>query len=285
MEVGTVAEIWRYAIKSMGGERLPATEISATGLAGDRAWAVRDEVRGGIRGAKKLPGLMRFKAAYPSPPASGGSSPAIITLPDGSTASTGDADINEQLSQALGHAVSLWPLLPADALDHYRRGAPDQEDFEQELRELFGRQPGEPLPDLGLFPPEVLEYESPPGTYFDAFPILLLTTASLDSLRAASDAVIDVRRFRPNFLLELANASGFPEQAWRGRRLKLGQAVLSVTVECPRCVMTTHGFDELPRDPGIMRTLVQEAGGNLGVYATVETPGTVATGDSIELLD
>ncbi len=285
MEVGTVAEIWRYAVKSMGGERLPATDIGTTGLPGDRAWAVRDEVRGGIRGAKKLPGLMQFQAAYPSSPAASGSSPATITLPNGSTANTADADINERLSAALDHAVSLWPLLPASAQDHYRRGAPDQEDLEQELRDMFGRQPGEPLPDLGLFPPELLEYESPPGTYFDAFPILLLSTASMESLRDTSDAVIDVRRFRPNFLLDIPGVSGFPEQAWRGRRLKLGDAVLNVTVECPRCVMTTHGFDDLPRDPGIMRTLVQEAGGNLGVYATVETPGRVTMGDSIELLD
>ncbi len=285
MEVGTVKEIWRYAVKSMGGERLASTAVGSGGLPGDRAWAVRDEVRGGIRGAKKLPGLMAFKAAYPSPPAAGGSSPAAITLPDGSAANTGDADINERLSAALGHAVSLWPLLPADALDHYRRGAPDQEDFEQELRDMFGRQPDEPLPDLSLFPPELLEYESPPGTYFDAFPILLLSTTSLDTLRSASDAVIDVRRFRPNFLLELPGATGLPEQEWHGRRLRLGDAVLAMTVECPRCIMTTHGFDDLPRDPGIMRTLVQEAGGSLGVYATVASPGDVNIGDTIELLD
>ncbi|MDJ0878705.1 MAG: MOSC domain-containing protein [Halieaceae bacterium] len=284
MSIGTVAEVWRYAVKSMGGECLPSTEVGLGGVPGDRAWAVRDEVRGGIRGGKKIPGLMQLKAAYSNPPAAAGSSPAEITLPDGSTVGTGDVDVNERLSAALDHNVSLWPLLPADALDHYRRGAPDQEDFEQELRDMFGREPHEPLPDLALFPPELIEFESPPGTYFDAFPILLLSTSSLETLRAASDSVIDVRRFRPNFLLDLPEA-GLPEQAWHGRRVKLGEAVLSVTVECPRCVMTTHGFDDLPRDPGIMRTLVQEAGGSLGVYATVESPGTVAVGDSIELLD
>ncbi len=284
MSIGTVAEVWRYAVKSMGGERLPSTEVGLGGVPGDRAWAVRDEVRGGIRGGKKIPGLMQLKAAYPNPPAATGSSPAEITLPDGSTVGTGDVDVNERLSAALDHNVSLWPLLPADALDHYRRGAPDQEDFEQELRDMFGREPNEPLPDLALFPPELIEFESPPGTYFDAFPILLLSTSSLETLRAASDSVIDVRRFRPNFLLDLPEA-GLPEQAWHGRRVRLGEAVLSVTVECPRCVMTTHGFDDLPRDPGIMRTLVQEAGGSLGVYATVESPGTVSVGDGIELLD
>ncbi len=34
-----------------------------------------------------------------------------------------------------------------------------------------------------------------------------------------------------------------------------------------------------------MRTLVQTAGGRLGVYATVETPGIVNVGDTLALLD
>ncbi len=171
-------------------------------------------------------------------------------------------------------------------LDHYRRGQPDNPDFEQELRAIFGREPGEPLPNIGKFPPEILEYESPPGTYFDAFPLLLLSQQSLDSLAdVAPDSRIDERRFRPNLLVDTQGAGRFPEQDWIGRRLAIGGARLSVALECPRCVMTTHGFADLPKDPGIMRKLVKEAEGNLGVYATVEASGEVRTGDPIELLD
>ena len=76
----------------------------------------------------------------------------------------------------------------------------------------------------------------------------------------------------------------FPEQAWRERRLRIGGATLRLTVECPRCVMVTHGFEDLDKDPRVMRSLVREAGGVLGVYGKVETPGEVRVGDPVELL-
>ena len=287
MQVGVLGEIHRYPIKSMGGESLEEASLGERGLHGDRAWAVRDEVRGGIRGAKKIPHLMNLRARYPEAPGDQGSSPAEIELPDGSTIATGNPELNERLSKVLDHAVSLWPLVPAETLDHYRRGAPSHEDFEQELRAIFGRTSDEPLPDLSLFPPEVLEYESPPGTYFDAFPLNLLSAASMREMEArAPDSRFDVRRFRPNPVVsETVSAEPFPEQDWRGQRLAIGEAVVEVTVECPRCVMVTHGQADLPKDPAIMRALVREAGGNLGVYARVETSGRVRVGDSIELLD
>ena len=287
MKLGEISEIRRYPVKSMGGERLDAVELAPRGLPGDRAWAVRDEVRGGIRGAKKIPALMRLASRYVKAPADEGSGPAEIRLPDGSTIETGAPDVNDRLSEALDHAVSLWPLLPADALDHYRRGAPAHEDLEQELRGIFGREADEPLPDLSVFPPELLEFESPPGTYFDAFPLLLMTEKSLETMQArAADSVFDVRRFRPNLLVSDAGSSApFPEFEWCGRRLRIGDAVVEVTVECPRCVMTTHGFEDLPKDPGVMRALVRESGGQLGVYAKVEQPGRVSVGDPVESVE
>ena len=287
MPIATLAELTRFPVKSMAGESLVSIDLGPGGLPGDRAWAVRDEVRGGIRGAKKIPALMTLRSRYAEPPARKGSSPAEITLPDGTALPTGAPDINERLSKAIDHEVSLWPLLPADALDHYRRGAPAHEDLEQELRGVFGRTPDEPLPDLGLFPPEILEFESPPGTYFDAFPLMLMSEASLRTMQErAPESRFDVRRFRPNLLVtDTTDSDPFPEQAWRGSRVKLGEAVLQITVECPRCVMTTHGFDDLPKDPGVMRALVRENGGNLGVYARVETPGRIKVGDALELLD
>ena len=285
MKTGRIAQIRRYPVKSMAGETLDEVSLLARGIPGDRAWAVRDETNGGIRGAKKFSTLMQVAARFPGP-VHQDSPPAELRFPDGSQAMTTDADIHDRLSDFLEHRVSLWPLLPADAKDHYRRGTPDHDDMETELRAIFARTPEEPLPNLGLFPPEIFEFESPPGTYFDAFPLLLLSQSSLTHMQEkAGDSRFDVRRFRPNLVIaDTPLGVAFPEMEWRDKRLRVGEAILEVTIECPRCVMVTHGFDDLPKDPQVMRALVREAEGNLGVYARVEEPGAIKTGDPVEVL-
>jgi len=161
----SVLELHRYPVKSMMGEMLDHVEITDKGFKGDRVFAVRDEVRGGIRGGKKIPQLMTLRATTEEAvrPC------ARITAPSGETLLSTAPDISQWLSSELQHSVTLWPLLPPEQLDHYRRGAPDNEDFEQELRGLFGRLPDEPLPDLALFA-EVIDFESPPGLTSTRFP-------------------------------------------------------------------------------------------------------------------
>ncbi|MEC9215351.1 MAG: MOSC N-terminal beta barrel domain-containing protein [Pseudomonadota bacterium] len=275
----TITEIHRYPVKSMLGETPSEVLVSERGIQGDRAWATRDEVRGGIRGAKKLPQLMLFGAR------SIDGNTSEITAPDGSTCLTSSDEVNRWLSEKLDHSVTLWPLLPPDNLEHYRRGAPDSEDFEQELREIFGRTPDEPLPDLSAFA-EVIEFESPPGTYFDAFPIMLMTQQSLDTMsHAAPNSAFDEKRFRANFILDVEGSTDrFPEQAWIGKELRIGEVVLKVIDTCPRCSMTTHATDTLPRDTDIMRHLVTEAEGNLGVYAKVVCGGTATQGQTVTVV-
>ncbi len=286
-KLGTVAAIARYPVKSMGGESLHSVALHDRGIAGDRAWAVRDEVRGGVRGAKRFPQLMQCSARYPSPPQGFDSQSALLHLPDGREFDTSaKSQAESALSDLVGGPVTLWPLLPASNHEHYKRGAPASADPMTEWRNVFARTADEPLPDLSKFPQELMEYESPLGTYFDAFPLLLVSNNSLDHLnRLAPQSRFDVRRFRPNLLLDLDSDEPFSERAWCGRRVRVGGVVLEITLECPRCVMTTHAFADLPKDPKVMRTLVKEAGGNLGVYARIHEPGHVAVGDPIELLD
>src|SRR5215472_816662 len=206
--IGTIHEIWRYPVKSMAGEQISSCSLNILGIPGDRGWAVRDEKAGEIRGAKKLPQLMRCQANYLSEPA-GDTIPATeITFPDGSKVRAGDQQAEARLSDLLGRPVTLWPIQPKDQRDFYRRSAPDNPDMMVELREIFGRRDDEPLPDLAMFAQnpasqEILEFTSPLGTYFDVFPLHLLTTASLAELaRINPSANFDVRRFRPNFLIK-----------------------------------------------------------------------------------
>ena len=278
MSTASVATIYRYPVKSMMGETLSEADIREAGIPGDRSWAVRDEKRGGIRGGKKIPQLMTLAAKS-------GTAAPLITAADGDSASASSERINDWLSGKLNHPVTLWPLLPADQLDHYRRGAPDTEDFEQELRAVFGRLPDEPLPDLAGFE-ELLEFESPPGTYFDAFPISIVSQQSLNTMnQLEGESRFDVRRFRPNLLVDVPGSDHpFPEQAWVGKTLAIGSVTLRIDTTCPRCAMTTHGFDDLPQDPQIMRKLVANSEGNLGIYASVVKVGKVATGDSLSVM-
>ena len=278
MSNSSVITIYRYPVKSMMGEALSEAVIGEAGIAGDRGWAVRDERRGGIRGGKKIPQLMALTAQ------SGPAAP-LITAPDGDSASASSEGINEWLSDKLNHPVTLWPLLPAHQLDHYRRGAPDTEDFEQELRAVFGRLPDEPLPDLTGFE-ELLEFESPPGTYFDAFSLSIISQQSLTTMNQLDgDSLFDVRRFRPNLLMDIPDSDHpFPEQAWVGKTLSIGSVKLKIDSTCPRCSMTTHGFDDLPQDAHIMRALVANSGGNLGIYASVLQAGKVSDGDLVSVM-
>ena len=278
MSTALVTTIYRYPVKSMMGETLRETDIGEAGIQGDQGWAVRDEQRGGIRGGKKIPQLMALAAQ------SGPAAP-LITAQEGDSASASSEGINEWLSDKLGHPVTLWPLLPADQLDHYRRGAPDTEDFEQELRAVFGRLPDEPLPDLAGFE-ELLEFESPPGTYFDAFPISIMSQQSLNTMnQLEGESQFDVRRFRPNLLIDIPDTDHpFPEQAWVGKTLSIGSVTLKIDTTCPRCAMTTHGFHDLPQDAQIMRKLVANSEGNLGIYASVVQAGKVTAGDSVSVV-
>ena len=104
--------------------------------------------------------------------------------------------------------------------------------------------------------------------------------ATLSAYRADSDFHVD--RFRPNLLLDAADSElPFPEAAWVGQQIRIGEVVLEVVGECPRCSMTTHGFGNLPKDPGIMRALVGANQGNVGVYAKVVAEGSVRVGDTL----
>ena len=75
-QVGTVAALFRYPVKSMLSEKMTELMVGSGGVIGDRAWALREIVNGRIVSAKKLPQTFQFRAVYPP----NSSSPAIRDL-------------------------------------------------------------------------------------------------------------------------------------------------------------------------------------------------------------
>ena len=270
-----VSQLWSYPVKSMVGGTVDSIELTTLGIVGDRHWAIRDLERGGIRGAKKIGDLMKFAAVRDGADVS-------ITLPNGVVVSSADANVNAALSEALGISVALESLPADENLEHFRRGPSDSDDPMVELRGVFGREEDEPLADFGVFPPEVMEFESPPGTHYDCWPLLVMTTSAVQALRdALPESVIDLRRFRPSMVIDGAEA-GHPEFSWKGRTASIGSAVIEFLDPCPRCVMVTREINaDIPQDRSILRHIVRDLNQNLGVYARVITPGSISVNDSV----
>jgi uncharacterized protein YcbX len=278
---GSVVALWRYPVKSMMGEELNAAEVTEGGLLGDRAYAVVDRTDGKVASAKnprKWPMLFDFRAALADIPRPGTTMPPVrIALPDGTVLSSEQPDIHQILSTVLQRPVAL------DAAEcvHRAGGEPSVPEAraataEEYWPDMEGLEHRDTVTDFGL----------PQGTFFDAAVVHVLTTATLDRLRALYPAGrFEVRRFRPNMVVETANdGTAFVENAWIGRTLAIGDAVrLSITGPCPRCVMTTLAQGDLPRDAGILRTAAQHNQANVGVYASVLHGGEIRRGDSVSL--
>jgi uncharacterized protein YcbX len=128
----------------------------------------------------------------------------------------------------------------------------------------------------------------PPGTFFDAGSIHLLASGTLTHLRTLTgeDAQIDPRRFRPNMVIDTGSEfEGFLEDDWLDGTLEVGEHVRIVQLRPTlRCVMTTHPQVDLARDVRILRTAAQHHRAEVGVWASIGTPGTVRVGDPVVLI-
>jgi uncharacterized protein len=281
MHIGAIQTLWRYPVKSMLGEKLDTVSVGLLGFPGDRGYAIRDEQAGEIRGAKKISNLLQCSARYLEPPSETRIPPAEVTLPDRTTVRTDAAETNARMTQALGRPVTLWPRQSAENTDHYRR----KKRAPNELREILGLEEGDPFPSFEGIPEDLFQYVSPLGTYFDAYPLHILTTASLRSLaQHYPEGQFAPERFRPNIVIASAGASDEKEEeSWKGKVIRIGEVELQVIVPTIRCVMTTLPQGNLPKEPRILRTLVHHHSQHLGVYVTVRRTGTIRVGDRVEV--
>jgi MOSC domain-containing protein len=231
-----VAEIWRYPVKSLQGERLESTAIERFGLVGDRQWGLLDVGTGFVLTARRE-GRLLFASARLT------DSRPVVTLEDGTAASDDAA-----LSAWLGRPVQL---VPADgrvgryeaSLDRYRDDAP------------------------------WTSWEGPEGSFHDSGQTQV-SLVSRDSL-----GEWDRRRFRFNLVLD-----GGPDASLVGSSLAIGTASLVVVKRISRCVMTTRPQPGgIARDLNVLRTIVADRDGCLGIGALVASPGTVRVGDEVAI--
>src|SRR5215217_5135445 len=131
-------------------------------------------------------------------------------------------------------------------------------------------------------PADRSRYATPVGALYDAYPILLLTRASLRALAARSPgSQFDVRRFRPNVLIDRDGAE-LVEFGWCGGRVRAPDVIFDVEIPDLRCSIPTRQQGDLPADPNVLRTINAHADHCLGVYANVAKVGTLAEGDLLE---
>ena len=99
----------------------------------------------------------------------------------------------------------------------------------------------------------------------------------------------DIRRFRPNVVIETDGAEPFEEDRWVGRTLMFGEgnsgAALRVTMRDERCVMVNFDPDTAERDSEVMKTVVRMNENCAGVYGTVVRAGELRVGQVVTLGD
>ena len=227
-----VAELWRYPVKSLRGERCDELRVHARGMEGDRRYALVD-VDGKFGSHKSTRRFVRMRGLFDLAGREEGGVTSIL-FPDGSLLEAEDPALGPALSAHVGQPVTLE--------------------------------------------------EEAAVSHQDAAAIHIVTTASLRWLRerlpSSAQASVDVRRFRPNVVVEVEGTE-LRERDWVGRHVTLGDVELAITETTERCVMTTLAQEALPKDPAILRAIAQEASARFGVYASVVRSGALRVGDAV----
>lgn len=247
-QVGTVAQLWRYPVKSFQGEQVERLELAPGGAIGDRMLAVVDPDAKKVLSAKRYPALLMAAARLDG-------DHVVLTLPDGTTHEASNPTVHEVLSRWLDLDVRL-EAPPSDIV------------FPMEMHTGMS---DDTTP--------IFDWPGPQGTWLDLADAHWLTTASLAAAAALHpEGVWDVRRFRPTALLDVAG-EGWVEDAWAA--LEVGGVHSEVLMPTPRCTMPSRAQPGFESDKTIGTTIRDRHDNNLGVYASITLGGAVSVGDIV----
>ena len=247
MTLGSVTGLFRYPVKSMQGIGVTSLDVLAEGVVDDRGWALIDVTTGRLMSAKRYSALLQASA-----------DDAGVTLPDGTRVDWGDPYGDRTLSRWLGREVRLEAPRP-------------------EVRVAY---------EMTFEPPndgaEYIDIDAPAGSFRDLAPIHLVTQQTLDGcVQRRPDLDWDVRRFRPNLLIDAPDIEPFGEDDWTGSRIRVGEVTLSIIQPSVRCAMPLRAQPGLERQAGLYQALEDLHANHLGVYVDVVEPGRIALGDGL----
>lgn len=153
----------------------------------------------------------------------------------------------------------------------------DDPQLDQALSDHFGFHCGIRARGQVIFTTDGKRFASP---RYEASALHILSSSTLFSLsKALPEAGIDVRRFRPNVIVETDDA----EDSWVGKRFIAGAFQGAVTERTKRCGMTMIEQPGLPEYPDILRTIVKTRQRYLGVYADAVSGGVISVGDNVSV--
>ena len=249
--IARVVELWRYPVKSMGGERILRTTVGDK-IEGDRDFGVFDVETGKLLSAKTVPALLDARVRRDG-------ATTVIELPGGAIVNAGSLAANRALSEFLARRVEL-------------RGAGDEAaTIDMDLDD-----------GTGDGPTGVTSFQAPVGSLFDSRSSLhVISVATLVELeRACGSSAGDGRRYRANLIVE--GPEPFGEDAWVGGDVTLGTVGALVRKRTERCVIPSRRQPGLEPDRALLRYLKTHHAMCVGVYLNPHTPGELAVGDVIK---
>lgn len=268
-----VTRVLTYPVKSCAGNDVKRAVVEPWGLAGDRRWALVDEVGNNVT-AREAHHLLGLRAEVYDP-----TSIRIVDRIGGSitVAAPADAATTPVDFSLLEHATLAGTA--ADEWVSARIGRPlrlvwQQDPTQREILEKHGGRAGDSV------------------TLADAAPLLLVTEASMRQLNewvGADTPTLDILRFRPNVVVD--GSTAFEEDHWH--TLRVGAVTFRKTELCGRCVMTTIDPNTLVRGKEPIRTLAKHRRWDgltwFGIRMApvgVESPSTqtISVGDQVGVL-
>lgn len=122
---------------------------------------------------------------------------------------------------------------------------------------------------------------------FDEASLSVISVSTVQGIERESGRDLDLRRFRPNVVIETDNTEPFAEDKWVGGTLMFGEGTSGAAVKAymkdERCVMVNFDPDTAEKDSQVMKTVVRLNENYAGVYGTVVRAGELRVGQVVSL--